>query len=47
VRETEKEVGVPADLAVKKGAARAWPTILLDFETCADLFDRHLAKEKK
>jgi dipeptidyl aminopeptidase/acylaminoacyl peptidase len=42
-----KEAGVPADLIVKKGAGHSWPTILLDFETCADWFDKHLAKEKK
>jgi acetyl esterase/lipase len=45
-----KEAGVPAELVVKKGGEHGWPTILLDLETCADWFDKHLRKltpEKK
>jgi acetyl esterase/lipase len=42
-----KEAGVPAELVVKKGAVHGWATILVDFDTCADWFDKYLAKEKK
>ncbi len=42
-----KEAGVTAELIVKKGAGHGWTTLLLDFDTCADWFDKHLTKEKK
>jgi len=37
-----KEVGVPAELVVKKGADHGWPTILVDFKILADWFDKYL-----
>jgi acetyl esterase/lipase len=39
-----KEAGVAANLVIKKGSGHGWATILLDFETCADWFDKHLAR---
>lgn len=42
-----KEVGVPAELIVKKDAKHGWPSIPLDLLTCADWFDKYLAKDKK
>jgi acetyl esterase/lipase len=42
-----KEAKVPAELVVKKDAGHSWPTILLDLETCAAWFDKHLLKDKK
>jgi acetyl esterase/lipase len=39
-----KEAGVPAELAVKKGAAHGWANLPLDMNTIADWFDKHLAK---
>ncbi|MCI0684878.1 MAG: alpha/beta hydrolase [Gemmataceae bacterium] len=39
-----KEAGVPAELAVKKGAGHGWPNLLQDLERFADWFDRHLKK---
>jgi acetyl esterase/lipase len=40
-----KEVGVPAELVVRKGAQHGWPTLLQDTAICADWFDRHLKKK--
>jgi len=40
-----KKAGVPAELVVKKGAAHGWPKMQDDMETCADWFDKHLAKK--
>ncbi len=42
-----KEAGVPCELIVKKGAAHGWPTLPLDLKTCADWFDKYLAKGQK
>jgi dipeptidyl aminopeptidase/acylaminoacyl peptidase len=42
-----KEAGVEANLVVKKGAGHGWATLLLDFDACADWFDKHLTKERK
>jgi acetyl esterase/lipase len=42
-----KEVGVPAELVVKPGAAHGWPNINADLQTFADWFDKHLAKKEK
>ncbi len=44
-----KEVGVPAELIVRKGAGHGWLTMIDDMRVCADWFDRHLGKngEKK
>jgi acetyl esterase/lipase len=39
-----KEVGVPVELVVKKGAGHGWPTILDDTKTIADWFDKYLKK---
>jgi acetyl esterase/lipase len=39
-----KEVGVPVELVVKKGAAHGWPTILGDMTLIADWFDKHIGK---
>lgn len=39
-----KEVGVPAELVVKKGAAHGWPDLIKDTKTLADWFDKHLKK---
>jgi acetyl esterase/lipase len=41
-----KEVGVPAKLIVKHGEKHGWRTIALDLVTCADWFDKYLAKDK-
>jgi acetyl esterase/lipase len=41
-----KEAGVPAELIVKKDAGHGWKTIGFDLLTCADWFDKYLAKEK-
>jgi acetyl esterase/lipase len=41
-----KEVGVPAELVVKPGAAHGWPGLEKDFETLANWFDKYLVKEK-
>jgi acetyl esterase/lipase len=40
-----KEVGVPAELVVKKGAAHGWPMFEKDLITIADWFDKYLAKK--
>jgi acetyl esterase/lipase len=37
-----KGASVPAELVVKKGAGHGWPTILADFKTIADWFDKYL-----
>jgi acetyl esterase/lipase len=37
-----KEVGVPAELVVKKGAGHGWPYLEKDVAILADWFDRHL-----
>ena len=37
-----QEAGVPAELVVKKGGGHGWPTILADFKTIADWFDKYL-----
>lgn len=42
-----KEVGVPAELIVKKGQAHGWVTLLLDLDTFADWFDKHLKAKKE
>jgi acetyl esterase/lipase len=42
-----KEAGIPAELIVKHGEKHGWPSIPLDLLTCADWFDKYLAKEKK
>jgi acetyl esterase/lipase len=42
-----KEAGVPAELAVKKGAGHGWPNLLQDVRTFADWFDRHLRASSK
>ncbi|MGH7226930.1 MAG: alpha/beta fold hydrolase [Gemmataceae bacterium] len=42
-----KEVGVPANLIVKKGCGHFWITILKDTETLADWFDRYLKNEQR
>jgi dipeptidyl aminopeptidase/acylaminoacyl peptidase len=39
-----KEAGVPVELVVKKGAGHGWLTMIDDLKTCADWFDKHLAK---
>ncbi len=47
IRDKLKEVGVPVELIVKKGAKHGWPTIGEDMVTCAEWFDKYLAKDKK
>lgn len=42
IMEKFKEAGVPAELIVKQGAAHGWPTILADFKSIADWFDKYL-----
>lgn len=37
-----KEVGVPAELVVKKGQAHGWPNLAADIATFADWFDKQL-----
>ncbi len=37
-----KEVGVPAELVVKKGEAHGWPNLVADMTTIADWFDKYL-----
>jgi acetyl esterase/lipase len=37
-----KEAGVSCELVVKKGGGHGWPTILMDFATIANWFDKHL-----
>lgn len=39
-----KEVGVPAELVVKKGAGHGWLTLAMDLDIIADWFDKHLKK---
>ncbi len=41
-----KEVGVPAELVVKKGAAHGWAGQDKDFPTLADWFDKYLLEKK-
>lgn len=41
-----KEVGVPCELIVKKGAAHGWATLVFDINTLADWFDKHLNGKK-
>jgi acetyl esterase/lipase len=40
-----KEVGVPAELVVKKGADHVWLGMDKDLVTCADWFDKYLKKK--
>ena len=40
-----KEVNVPAELVVKKGAAHGWQDVTADMELLADWFDRYLKKK--
>jgi acetyl esterase/lipase len=40
-----KEVGVPAELVVKKDASHGWPNLNKDVSTIADWFDKYLAKK--
>jgi acetyl esterase/lipase len=40
-----KEVGVPAELVVKKGAGHVWLGMDKDLPRCADWFDKHLKKK--
>ncbi len=40
-----KEVKVPAELVVKKGAAHGWANLNKDTETIADWFDKYLLKK--
>lgn len=40
-----KEVGVPAELVVKRGADHGWPNLLDDMKTIAKWFDTNLAKK--
>ena len=37
-----KEAGVPVELVVKKGGGHGWATILVDFKTIANWFDKYL-----
>ncbi|HMF17520.1 MAG TPA: prolyl oligopeptidase family serine peptidase, partial [Gemmataceae bacterium] len=37
-----KDVGVPAELVVRKGAGHGWMTLLKDINIFADWFDKHL-----
>ncbi len=37
-----KEAGVPAELIVKQGGGHGWPTIMADFKSIADWFDKYL-----
>ena len=37
-----KETGVPVELVVKKGGGHGWPTILADFVTLGEWFDKYL-----
>jgi acetyl esterase/lipase len=39
-----KEVGVTAEVSVKKGAAHGWPDIAKDMPQIADWFDKHLKR---
>lgn len=39
-----KEVGVPCELVVKKGAGHVWPGMDKDIKTLADWFDKYLTK---
>jgi acetyl esterase/lipase len=41
-----KEVGVPAKLIIKKGAAHGWVTMYEDMASVGDWFDQYLAKAK-
>jgi acetyl esterase/lipase len=41
-----KEVGVPAELVVKKGAAHGWQDLPKDITVFADWFDKHLKKSE-
>lgn len=41
-----KEVGVPAELVVRKDAVHGWKDIANDVNVFADWFDRHLLKKK-
>ncbi len=40
-----KDVGVPAELVVRKGAGHGWVTLLKDINIFADWFDKHLQKK--
>jgi acetyl esterase/lipase len=42
-----KEVKVPAELVVRKGAAHGWPKLVNDLTILADWFDRHLKPAQK
>ena len=46
IRDKYKEVGVPFELVVKKGAGHGWADIGADIEKLADWFDKHLAKKE-
>ena len=41
-----KEVGVAAELVIKKGGGHGWPDLATDIRRCADWFDRHLLGKK-
>jgi len=41
-----KELKVPCELVVKKGAGHGWPDLLQDVNLLADWFDKYLAKGK-
>jgi acetyl esterase/lipase len=41
-----KEVGVPAELVVKKGAGHGWADVAPDLKAMADWFDKYLAPAK-
>ncbi len=40
--EKYKEAGVPIELIVKKGADHGWPTIIADFRSIGDWFDKYI-----
>jgi len=46
IRDKYKEVGVPFELVVKKGAGHGWADIGADIEKLADWFDKHLARKE-
>jgi acetyl esterase/lipase len=41
-----KELKVPAELIIKKGAGHGWPTILSDTKVLADWFDKYIGHPK-
>jgi acetyl esterase/lipase len=42
IMEKLRSAGVPCELVVKKGGGHGWPTILADFVTLGEWFDKHL-----